>query len=283
MSFLRRGTFDWTGRRTLITGGSSGIGKQLAADLLLRHALVGIVADDRVKLQTAESELKQISPHVWSHPCDIGVLEDIRAMARAYRERFGVPDVLINNAGYALYYTFEQMTSEDIRRLVDVNLTGAALVTREFLPDMIRAGGGHIVMMASIAGRIPITPCSVYSAAKHGLVALAELLQIETTRFNIQIRVVCPGRVETDFFAHESFKVRAHRPETAWTIPIDVVSRAVIGAIEGGRFITYVPRHYGILTGLAGALPCVFRPLWHRLMESRVESVYVQSAGNQSD
>ena len=96
-------------------------------------------------------------------------------MARAYRERFDAPEVLVNNAGYAVYYTFEQMRSEEIHRLFDVNLVGAALVTREFLPDMIRAGGGHIVMMASIAGRIPMTPCSVYSASKHGLVALAEL------------------------------------------------------------------------------------------------------------
>ena len=108
--------------------------------------------------------------------------------------------------GYAVYYTFEQMPPEEIHRLFDVNLVGAALVTREFLPDMIRAGGGDVVMVASIAGRIPMTPCGVYSASKHGLVALAELLQIETARFNIRVHVVCPGRVETDFFSHESFQ-----------------------------------------------------------------------------
>ena len=75
---------------------------------------------------------------MWSHPCDIAILDDVRAMARAYRERFDAPDVLINNAGYAVYYTFEQMPPEEIHRLFDVNLIGAALVTREFLPDMIR-------------------------------------------------------------------------------------------------------------------------------------------------
>ena len=103
----------------------------------------------------------------------------------------------------------------------DVNLSGAALVTREFLPDMIRAGGGDIVMVSSIAGRIPMTPCSVYSASKHGMVALAELLRVEVARFNVRVQVVCPGRVETDFFSHESFRRRAHRPETARTIPIE--------------------------------------------------------------
>jgi short-subunit dehydrogenase len=262
----------------LITGGSSGIGKHLAEDLLRRGAHVGIVAHDVDKLGSAESALKQVSPEVWSHACDVAVLDDVRAMARAYRERFDAPDVLVNNAGYAVYYTFESMRSEEIHRLFEVNLVGAALVTREFLPDMIRAGGGHIVMMASIAGRIPMTPCSVYSASKHGLVALAELLQVETSRFNLQVHVVCPGRVETDFFSHESFKARAHRPETARTIPIESVSRGVIDAVERGRFMTNIPRSYGLLVWLAGALPLVFKPLWHRLMASRVESVYASSA-----
>ena len=96
--------------------------------------------------------------------------------------------MLINNAGYAVYETFERMSPEEIRRLFDVNLSGAALVTRAFLPDMIRAGGGNVVMVSSVAGRIPMTPCSVYSASKHGMVALAELLRVEVARFNIGCR-----------------------------------------------------------------------------------------------
>ena len=210
-------------------------------------------------------------------------LEDVRAMARAYRQKFDAPEVLINNAGYAVYYTFEQMATEEIRRLFQVNLVGAAMVTREFLPDMIRAGGGHVVMMSSIAGRIPMTPCSVYSASKHGLVALAELLQIETARFNIGVHVVCPGRVETDFFSHESFQTRAHRPESERTVPVELVSQAVIRSVEGNRFMTYVPRYYGILAWLAAAAPGAFKLFWHRLMLSRVDDIYAQSRGNRTD
>src|SRR5262249_17100953 len=167
--------------------------------------------------------------------------------------------VLINNAGYAVYYTFEQTQPEEIQRLVAVNLVGAALVTREFLHDMIRAGGGDIVMMSSIAGRIPMTPCGMYSASKHGLVALAELLQIETARFNMRVHVVCPGRVETNFCSHESFKTRAHRPETTRTIPLELVSRSVIDAVASKRFMTYVPRSYALLAWFSGALPMVFK------------------------
>jgi short-subunit dehydrogenase len=258
----------------LITGGSSGIGKQLASDLLSRGAHVGIVAHHPEKLRAAELQLRQISPEVWSHACDVAILDEVRAMAQSYCERFDAPEVLINNAGYAVYHTFEQMPAEEIHRLFDVNLVGAALVTRELLPGMIRAGGGRVVMMASIAGRIPMTPCGVYSAAKHGLVALAELLRVETARFNIKVHVVCPGRVESDFFAHPSFKARLHRPETSRTIPVQAVSQAVIDAVERNRFMTCVPRHFGFLAWLAAAMPLVFRPFWHRFLSARVESLH---------
>jgi short-subunit dehydrogenase len=273
----------WSGRRVLITGGSSGIGKHLAAELLRRGAVVGIVADDARRLETAEAELKQISPQVWSHRCDVAVLDDVRTMARAYRERFDAPEVLINNAGYAVYYTFEQTRPEEIHRLVDVNFVGAALVTREFLPDMIRTGGGRIVMIASIAGRIPLTPCGVYSAAKHGLVALAQTLRVEVARFNVRLHVVCPGRVETDFFAHESFTTRAHRAETERTIPIESVTQSVLDAVARNRFMTHVPRWYGLLAWLFAAAPAVCGPVLRRLLTARVEALYAGAPARRSD
>ena len=273
-------SFRWSGRRVLITGGSSGIGKHLAGDLLRNGASVGIVANDPVKLNRAETELRQISSDVWTHRCDVAVLDDVRSMAQSYRQTFEAPEVLINNAGYAVYYTFEKTPPDEIQRLFQVNLVGAAMVTREFLPDMIRAGGGHIVMMASIAGRIPMTPCGVYSASKHGLVALAELLAIETARFNVKLHVVCPGRVETDFFAHESFQTRAQRPETMRTIPVEAVSRAVMTAVDRNRFMTYVPWYYGLLPLLVAVAPGIVRPLWHRLMTSRIDDAYAQTSGN---
>ena len=275
--------FRWPGRRVLITGGSSGIGKRVAADLLRKGAHVGIVADDPVKLAAAESELKELSSEVWSHPCDISDLDDVRAMALAYRQKFAAPDVLINNAGYAVYYAFEQMTLEEIQRLFQVNLVGAALVTRAFLPDMIRAGGGDVVMVASIAGRVPMTPCGVYSASKHGLVTLAELLKIEAARFNVRVQVVCPGRVETDFFSHESFQKRARRPEASRTITLEAVSQKIVNAVEYDRFLTYVPSSYAVLAWIAAALPLVFRPIWHRFMAARVEALYREAGSSKPD
>ncbi len=119
-----------------------------------------------------------------------------------------------------------------------------------------------------------MTPCGMYSAAKHGLVAFAQLLRVETAKFNVRLHVVCPGRVETDFFAHESFATRTHRAEATRTIPIGAVSKAIIDAIERNRFMTYVPWHYGLLAWFAAACPAVFWIVWRRLLNARVESVH---------
>jgi short-subunit dehydrogenase len=119
-----------------------------------------------------------------------------------------------------------------------------------------------------------MTPCGPYSAAKHGLVAFSEILRAEVERFGIHVHVVCPGRVETDFFAHESFRARAPRGEANWLVSIDAVTGAVLDAVDSGRFMTYVPRAYRPLVWLTKALPLLWKPMLRRLLRARVESVY---------
>ena len=197
----------------------------------------------------------------------------MRAAVTAYTNEYGAPDILISNAGYAVYRTFDEMPSEEISRLLSVNFVGACLITRECLPSMLARGSGSILYMASIAGRLVMTPCGVYSAAKHGLVAWARTLQWELAKTGIHVHVICPGRVETDFFSHESFKTRSARKETQLTIPVASVSRASIGAIEKNRFLTYVPKSYAILVWLVHAFPFPLGTLLNRLMRSRVASL----------
>ena len=264
----------FAGARVFITGGSSGIGKQIARDFLRRGAQVSIAAENAQTLEKARAELSSSAAPVRAYRCDVADLDQVKSVAAAYVRESGAPDILVNNAGYAVYRTVEEMTSEEIHRLINVNFVGACLFTREFLPAMIAARRGHILMVASIAGRVPMTPCGVYSASKHGMVAWAETLAAELDRYQIRVHVVCPARVETAFFAHESFVQRAPRQEAQWAIPIEKVSGAAIEAIAKGRFLTYVPRKLGPLVWLAHALPVLSRPMLQRLMRARVESVY---------
>jgi short-subunit dehydrogenase len=266
---------SWSGmpERVLITGGSSGIGKQLAEDFLRRGAHVTIVSNDASKLQSARSELAAIAPSICALACDVAELAEVRRLAHEYLRDFGPPDVLVSNAGFAVYRLFAEMASEEIVRLVNVNFLGGCLITREFLPAMVAAGRGDVVVMASIAGRLVMTPCGVYSAAKHGLVAWAHTLKLELKRTGVRIHVICPGRVETNFFSNESFVQRERRTETRFTIPVETVSHATMAAIKKNRFMTYVPGSYGLLVWLAHSLPFPVRVLLDRLMEARVRSM----------
>jgi len=260
--------------KVLITGGSSGIGKQLAADYLRRGAHVTIVSNNPAKLESARSELAAISPSICALACDVTELGEVRQLAEEYLRQFGPPAVLVSNAGFAVYRLFVEMPAEEIQRLLTVNFVGGCLITREFLPAMVAAGHGDVVVMASIAGRLVMTPCGVYSAAKHGLVAWAHTLRLELKQTGVRVHVICPGRVETDFFAHETFVQRDRRAETRFTITVENVSRATIAAIQKNRFMTYVPSSYGLLVWLANSFPFPVRMLLDRLMEERVRSLF---------
>ena len=119
-----------------------------------------------------------------------------------------------------------------------------------------------------------MTPCGIYSASKHALVAWAQLLNTELKRFRIRAHVICPGRVETEFFNHPSFIRRAPRAETRWTIPVEAVSEATMRAIRKNRLMTYIPRSYRLIDWAARAMPFVADPLLERLMSARIESFY---------
>ena len=263
------------GKVVVITGGSSGIGKQLAQDLCGKGAHVVISSHNQERLQTAVRELTSKNCKVSSVVCDVARQEQVDELASAVVSEFGRVDVLINNAGYAVYETFEESTIDELVRLVEVNLLGVIRCTKAFLPLMIERRQGRIVNMASIAGRLVITPNATYGSAKHGMVALTRALSYELGRFGIKTNVVCPGRVETPFFDHPSFQKRAARPETRLTVSMERVSRATIHAIEQDRFLTYVPRSLGVIVWLVNAVPFVSWSLYRSLQTRRVESLYV--------
>jgi short-subunit dehydrogenase len=263
------------GKYILITGGSSGIGRHLAGKLLEYGNKVAIASNNLTDLERAASELQNISPKIFFYKVDVGNLDSVHFMAESLLREHGCPDILVNSAGFATYRTFEESPIDEIEELVNVNLLGAMRCTHSFLPAMIARGYGTIVNIASIAGKLVMTPNGVYSASKHGLVAWSETLKYELARFNINISVICPGRVETAFFDHETFKTRAPRSETQLTIPIEVVTRKIISSIEKKKFLTFIPSYYGLLIWLINTFPFFSNLLYGRLLSSRIEDIYI--------
>jgi short-subunit dehydrogenase len=260
----------------LITGGSSGIGKQLAADMIAAGDTVAIVAHQEPQLRAAERELAQIGPHVRAILCDVRRDEDVKRAVDGMLAEFGRIDVLVNNAGYAVYRAFEQSSTDEVLDIIDVNLSGSVRFIKACLPSMIAQKAGQIVNIASIAGKMILTPNAAYGGAKHGIVALSEALDYELEQFGIGVTVICPGRVETSFFDHETFQKRAHRKETQLTTSVEKVSQTIIDAINRRKRLVFVPSYWRYVAAAHSSLAWVFKPAYRVLMRQRMRSLYGQ-------
>jgi short-subunit dehydrogenase len=219
-----------------------------------------------------------ISPKIDGLQCDVADPGSVSEMAERVLQRNGCPDILVNSAGFATYRTVAASDVEELERLVAVNFLGAVRCTKAFLPAVMGRGSGAIVNVSSIAGRLIITPNGTYCASKHALVAWSEVLKYELADRGVHVHAICPGRVETSFFDHETFQRRSQRREPGYTISVDDVSRATIEAIQRNQFLTYVPRSFGLLVWLTNALPFVVKPVYARLLLSRLRDMYKQEA-----
>ncbi len=261
------------GRLIAITGGSSGIGYAIAQRLTGFGARVVLIADEPHKLDGAVLRLGGAAARVSSVVCDIGDATAIREAMATLRREHGVPDVLVNSAGFAVYRAFEQSEVGEIERLLEVNFAGHVLCTKAVLGGMIDRRQGHIVNIASVAGLFTLTPNAVYGAAKTGVIAWSRALRVELDRYGIGVSVVCPGRVETPFFEHETFKRRKERRETELTVPLPVVVNAVLDAIRRNREIVTVPRYWGWFAYGLHALPFALRR-HQALLRRRIDDLY---------
>ena len=225
----------FAGKLVVITGGTSGIGFALAKELLNRQARAVVLSDKAATVSSAVEQLAEDSWIVDGYVCDIGSAQSVSEACALVLANMECPDILINSAGFAIYRTFEQEEDAEVERLMSVNFSGTIRVTKAFLCGMIRRGSGQIVNITSIAGSLPLTPCAVYGAAKHGVMGWSRCLVPEVARFGIGVTTVCPGRVKTNFFDHETFQKRPHRKETEMTVSMEAVVKATLDAIRRGQ------------------------------------------------
>lgn len=266
----------WSDKTVLITGGSSGIGFAVANYLNGVAKNLIIIADksDRLSIAKAKLETKEGHSYILAIVCDIGDLKQIKSAVEIVNSKTGCPQIIVNNAGFAYYHTFEQMTEEEVEDTANVNFIGFLRVTRAFIPHMIREKlNGCIVNVASVAGAFPITPNSVYGGAKAGMLAFSELLEIELRQFGINVLSVCPGRVVTPFFDHESYRSRNAGSETTITTPIDEVVCGLIKAVALNRKIIFIPRYWHLFSWCLGVDRLILRRLYKRFLLHRVSKL----------
>jgi NAD(P)-dependent dehydrogenase (short-subunit alcohol dehydrogenase family) len=189
------------GRVAIVTGASSGIGE--ASAVTLARAGAGVVACARRadRLEELGARVAAAGGRVLPVPADVTVAEDReRVVARAI-EAFGAVHALVNNAGYAQRGPVEVVPLDAVRRNFETNVFAAIGMTQLVLPRFRAQGGGRIVNVSSVVGRIVWPWSSVYAATKHALEALSDGLRRETAPFGIRVVLIEPGFVETEFAA----------------------------------------------------------------------------------
>jgi short-subunit dehydrogenase len=177
----------------LITGASSGIGKATAKQLINEGHTVYTAARRMEKMQ----DLQEMGAHPVK--MDITVEEDIQNVVKTIEENHGGVDVLVNNAGYAIYGAMEDTSIEDARRQFEVNLFGLARLTQLVLPHMREQRSGKIINTSSMGGKIYTPLGSWYHATKHALEGWSDCLRLELKPFKIDVVIVEPGVIETEF------------------------------------------------------------------------------------
>lgn len=233
------------GKKVLITGAASGIGRATALAMAERGARLFITDINSHGLEETRGEIEKKGGEVClSRSLDISDYQAVRELADEIHAEYGSLDILANIAGVALFSQVEDMTHEQWKRIVGVNLWGPYHGIECFVPEMVRAGrGGHVLTVSSTAGIIGLPWHVAYAGTKHALVGSSEVLRYDLRKHNIGVSVVLPGAVNTGLVdtvvinADQEACERGRRLFRMHAIPPERVADLIIGAIEKNKYM----------------------------------------------
>lgn len=182
----------------IVTGGNRGIGKAIAITLAKEGCNIFIAARDQKKMKEAEKEIKNSGVNVLTIKCDVRNSKDVKKVVEETMKKIGRIDILVNNAGVAYYKTLVETTEQEYDEIMDVNVKGIFLFTKNVLPIMIKQHNGVIVNISSGAGKSGFANLAAYCASKFAVNGFTEALAEEVGDYGIRVYAVCPGTVDTD-------------------------------------------------------------------------------------
>lgn len=188
-------------RIVAVTGASGGIGAEMALQSAKKGAVPILLARSVEKLEKVRNRIKEkagISAYVYG--LDVSDTEAVESVFNTIMEEAGTIDVLINNAGFGVFDYFEEASMKDVENMFQVNVVGLMACTKAVLPHMIKEKRGHIINIASLAGRISTPKSTVYSASKHAVLGFTNGLRMEVADKKIHVTSVNPGPINTNFF-----------------------------------------------------------------------------------
>ena len=246
-----------SGKVVAITGGARGIGKATAAALVNKGCRVAI---GDLELELAEQTAAHLGGGTVALPLDVTDRGSFERFLDEAERQLGPLDVVINNAGIMPVTPFEDESEDSIRRQVDINLLGVITGTQLAIKRFRSRGGGHIVNIASQAGKAGIPGIATYSGTKHAVVGLSEAVRGELRETDIEVSCVMPTVVNTELTSGVGQK---------WVKPVEAsdVAGEIVDALEVPRFDVFVPRANGALYKFLSLLPRGWREALGRAMK----------------
>jgi NAD(P)-dependent dehydrogenase (short-subunit alcohol dehydrogenase family) len=254
-------------RNVVLTGACGGLGQALAHELIAQGARVALVGLDTERLAVlaapAEGRCKAYTPDVSNSPA-------MQAMAADWMQRFGTPDLVIANAGVAGGYDTAEVDDLAVfRRMLEINLLGAATTFQPFVQPMRAAGRGALVGVASIAGWHGMPGNGAYCASKGGLIRYLESLRAELRGTGLTVHTVSPGYIRTALTAGNRFAMPG-------LLEADAAARQLLAGLAARREKIVLPRRIGWLSKALGLLPA---PLHDRLLRGQPRKPRVGEPG----
>lgn len=258
------------GKKTLITGAASGIGRATAIVLSKLGARMFLTDINEQGLEETRRTIEAKGGEVLlAKALDISDFAAVGELAAEIHGRFGPLDILCNIAGVALFSQIEDMTHDQLEKIVNVNMWGPYHAIECFVPEMVRAGrGGHVLTVSSTAGIIGLPWHTAYAGTKHALVGSSEVLRFDLRKHNIGVSVVLPGAVNTGLVdtvvinADEDSIQRLKKIFVGHAIPPEKVAGLIVMAIQKNRYMVITSADIKLLFLIKRFCP----PLYHRVM-----------------
>jgi short-subunit dehydrogenase len=247
------------GRKALVTGAASGIGRAIALALAEEGADLCLLDIDEGKLRATAREAEGRGVAVVTRACDLTDRAQITAAVKSLLATWGRLDILVNNAGVSYYGSTDHMTAEQWNWILAVNLLAPIQLVRELLPTLATQDEAHILNVCSIFGLVPMRKGTAYQTSKFGLVGFSTALRAEYGRSRFGVTALCPGFVSTSLTeTYATGPIQRRHQIPAWaTTSAEKIAAKAIGAIRRNKGLVVIPAGARILWWLTRLSPAL--------------------------
>lgn len=257
-------------KNVIITGASSGIGMSIATLCAERGANLVLLARRYDRLQEIQKDLQErFSANVHIYKLDVSDTDEVQSVFSKINNDLDRIDILVNNAGYGIFKEAHAASIVDVKGMFDVNVVGLIACTSMVLPLMRAQRHGHIINIASQAGKIATPKSSIYSATKHAVLGYTNSIRMELSDFQINVTAVNPGPIETNFFTIADEKGTYVQSVKKFMLKPDFVAQKVVDAMLTNTREINLPRWMNVGSVLFALFPRLFERVGKNVLSKK--------------